>query len=113
MQMPPAGNGYAVDLKAILDKLSIPSQFKSDTEEESGSEWAATEVQQHFVKLNVVKSQKNIIPDVKGMGLKDAIYLLENAGLRVQTEGYGKVRFQSINPGVPATKGATINLILG
>jgi cell division protein FtsI (penicillin-binding protein 3) len=113
MQMPPAGNGYAVDLKAILDKLSIPSQFKSDTEEESGSEWAATEVQQHLIKLHVVKSQKKVIPDVKGMGLKDAIYLLENAGLRVQTEGYGKVKFQSINPGVPATKGATINLILG
>ncbi|MCE2786385.1 MAG: penicillin-binding protein [Bacteroidota bacterium] len=113
MQLPPAGNGYAADLKAILDKLSISSQLKSDSEEESGSEWAATEVQQQFVKLHVIKSQKNVIPDVKGMGLKDAIYLLENAGLRVQTEGYGKVKFQSINPGVPATKGATINLRLG
>jgi cell division protein FtsI (penicillin-binding protein 3) len=33
------------------------------------------------------------------MGLRDALYLLENAGLRVQTKGAGTVRRQSIAPG--------------
>jgi cell division protein FtsI (penicillin-binding protein 3) len=111
-QLPPAKIGFADDLKAILDKLSISSQMQADTEEESGSEWAVAELQANNVKLRTIKTSKQFIPDVKGMGLKDAIYLLENAGLKVQTEGYGKVKSQSINPGEPVTKGATINLKL-
>ena len=39
------------------------------------------------------------IPSVIGMGLKDAIYLLENRGCRVRVQGVGKVRKQSLAPG--------------
>jgi cell division protein FtsI (penicillin-binding protein 3) len=39
------------------------------------------------------------VPDVRGMGLRDALYLLENAGLNVETKGIGTVRRQSLLPG--------------
>jgi cell division protein FtsI (penicillin-binding protein 3) len=39
------------------------------------------------------------IPSVVGMGLKDALYLLENKGCKVRVEGVGKVRRQSLAPG--------------
>ncbi len=35
---------------------------------------------------------QGIMPDVTGMGLKDAVYMLENSGLQVQVQGKGKVR---------------------
>jgi len=36
---------------------------------------------------------------VTGMGARDAVFLLENAGLKVRVEGAGKVMRQSITPG--------------
>jgi cell division protein FtsI (penicillin-binding protein 3) len=51
------------------------------------------------------------IPSVVGMGLKDAIYLLENRGCRVRVEGVGKVRRQSLAPGTRAN-GQTCVLFL-
>ena len=45
-----------------------------------------------------------LVPNVVSMGAKDAIYLLENAGLRVRLIGRGSVRSQSISPGTPCQK---------
>jgi cell division protein FtsI (penicillin-binding protein 3) len=41
----------------------------------------------------------NIVPDVTGMGLRDAVYVLEKSGLKVEVKGKGKVRGQSLTPG--------------
>ena len=54
----------------------------------------------------------NIIPDVRGLGLKDAVYLLENSGLNVSAAGKGKVMYQSIASGSNFNKGQTINIQL-
>jgi cell division protein FtsI (penicillin-binding protein 3) len=51
---------------------------------------------------------KNNMPDVKGMGLKDVLYLLENMQVRVFAKGKGKVFAQSVNAGAPITKGQTV-----
>lgn len=56
--------------------------------------------------------KKGLVPDVTGMGARDAIYLLENAGLRVTLVGAGKVRQQSIPGGSTLIKGATIKIEL-
>jgi cell division protein FtsI (penicillin-binding protein 3) len=52
------------------------------------------------------------VPDVQGMTLRDALYVLENAGLRVAASGRGRVNKQSINPGVKFSHGATIKIEL-
>lgn len=111
--LPPARSGHAADLKTILNKLSISSQMQSDSEEESGSEWASAEISTNYIKLQPRQVNKQTVPDVKGMGLKDALYMLENAGLKVETEGYGRVKQQSVNPGQPLLKGMIIHLKLG
>jgi cell division protein FtsI (penicillin-binding protein 3) len=54
----------------------------------------------------------NIMPDVTGMGLKDAVYMLETSGLQVQVKGKGKVQVQSIAPGTKIYKGQNIILQL-
>ncbi len=56
--------------------------------------------------------KKGLVPDVTGMGARDAIYLLENAGLRVTMVGAGKVKQQSIPGGSTLIKGATIKIEL-
>ena len=54
----------------------------------------------------------NIMPDVTGMGLKDAVYMLETSGMQVQVKGKGKVQVQSIAPGVKIYRGQNIILQL-
>lgn len=52
------------------------------------------------------------VPDVKGMGLKDAIYAIENNGYKCCYEGIGHVVSQSPAAGEIRTKGETIKLVL-
>ena len=56
---------------------------------------------------------KGTMPDVKGMGLRDALYLLEEQGLKVQVTGTGSVVDQSVAPGNLVTKGTMVALSLG
>lgn len=53
-----------------------------------------------------------IMPDVTGMGLRDAIYLLENSGLRVYYTGRGRVARQSPQAGARISRGATVSIEL-
>ncbi|MFY0644611.1 MAG: transpeptidase family protein [Bacteroidia bacterium] len=53
------------------------------------------------------------MPDIRGMGVRDAVYLLESEGYKVKMSGYGRVIRQSPRAGEIATKGRTIFLQLG
>lgn len=60
-----------------------------------------------------VNTASNVItPTLIGMGLKDAIYLAENKGLKVVASGKGKVVSQSLAAGTAYKKGQTITLVL-
>jgi cell division protein FtsI (penicillin-binding protein 3) len=52
------------------------------------------------------------VPDVKGMGLRDALSCLENRGIRVIARGRGRVALQSLLPGTAISKNATITIEL-
>jgi cell division protein FtsI (penicillin-binding protein 3) len=51
-------------------------------------------------------------PDLKGFGLRDALYAVENAGYKCSYEGSGHVSAQSPAPGAALKKGDTIRLTL-
>ena len=55
---------------------------------------------------------KNIVPDVTGMGARDAIYLMESRGIKTQIYGRGKVVKQSLMAGTPIKKGAVCSVML-
>ncbi|MFT5969520.1 MAG: cell division protein FtsI (penicillin-binding protein 3) [Flavobacteriales bacterium] len=55
---------------------------------------------------------KNTVPDVRGLPLMDALFLLENNGLKVEFEGEGLVRRQSIKPGTALNYYKSISLVL-
>jgi cell division protein FtsI (penicillin-binding protein 3) len=70
-----------------------------------------TDTNKH-ISVQEKKMYRNIVPDVTGMGLKDAIYMLENSGLQVTISGKGRVHIQSIPPGTKVIKGQNITLEL-
>jgi cell division protein FtsI (penicillin-binding protein 3) len=89
----------------VLRQLDVPIENKR-----INSEWVTTEKHNEAVAFNGRKIVAGLVPNVVSMGAKDAIFLLENAGLRVRLIGRGSVRSQSIGPGSPARKGDQIIL---
>lgn len=59
-----------------------------------------------------ISTSGSVTPNVVGMGLKDAVYLLENMGLKVTASGRGRVIDQSLLAGTNFIKKQTISLIL-
>ena len=64
-------------------------------------------------QLNLVDADTvalNKVPDVIGMGVKDAVFTLQKRGLRVRINGCGEITKQDIPAGSVAVKGKTITL---
>ncbi len=77
--------------------------------------WQRMQLYQNDVKLSenaTADLSKKQVPNVEGMGLKDALYLLENKGLQVTTTGRGKVISQSLTAGTAFRPKQTIAIIL-
>ena len=55
---------------------------------------------------------KAVVPDVTGMGARDAVYLMESLGIKVHLEGRGKVTEQSISAGKEIAQGMICTLKL-
>lgn len=99
-------SGNHDELKYLCNELGIPNHSAGD------EEWVTTRVVNQSIlwKDNEVSLQQ--IPDVRGMTLRDAIYILENLGLKVSTKGRGRVAVQSQLPGLKLNKGSRITLTL-
>jgi cell division protein FtsI (penicillin-binding protein 3) len=74
--------------------------------------WCNVKKDGSTIRLSAVEIENAKVPEVTGMGMRDAVYLLENAGLKVNVLGRGKVRNQSIKPGETVVKGAEITIEL-
>ncbi|MES2330212.1 MAG: penicillin-binding protein [Bacteroidota bacterium] len=75
-------------------------------------EWINMNGKDAFITLNKKQVDTNTMPLLKGMGLKDVVYLCENMGLKVNVKGKGKVAAQSIVAGQPVAKGQLISIEL-
>ncbi len=100
---PLAKAGLQNDLKIVFGSLGIPSAGVS-----SPDEWVRSFPDDYRENLVQQPVGNGVMPDITGMGLKDALYLLEKQGLRVIVNGKGSVVKQSIAPGTPITKGLPV-----
>jgi cell division protein FtsI (penicillin-binding protein 3) len=105
MNTPYSKSGFKPELESTLAYLNIPYE-SSDSE----SKWVKTFSSEEGVKLRRSDVSNIFLPDVKDMGAKDAVYLLENMGFRVEINGRGTVRGQDPLPGEIIKKGARIKL---
>ena len=99
-----------LDVNDARDTLSI---MVPDVK--GGDLLAANYVLNHLgVKTNTNKSdintQKGVIPNVIGMGARDAVYQLESRGVKVKLRGRGKVKSQSIFAGTSVKQGMVCEL---
>jgi cell division protein FtsI (penicillin-binding protein 3) len=65
----------------------------------SDGDWISTSTTNDTVLVSARNIKPGLVPNVVGMGLQDALYLLENNGMKVRVSGYGTVKRQSIPPG--------------
>ena len=98
--------------RAVLKELDIPFRQDWSTDKGGKSVWGKAVNSGNVVTLRGDNTPMEIVPDVKGMGAKDAVYMLESRGLKVRLEGVGRVVSQSIPPYVKYKKGQTIQIKL-
>ena len=105
-QLPDYDVGHRQDVQTVLSYLEVPFETRTS------KEWSvirATETDSLKLLRRSMPEEK--VPNVVGMGLRDALYILENLGLNVEINGYGRVKRQSIKPGT-RVHGQTIRLRL-
>lgn len=103
---PGVKQGYNYHTSLVLKQMGV-----AFTDQSQGAEWLAANDGSPY-SLNPQNIQNNKVPNVKGMPLNDAVYLLENLGLRVFVIGHGRVVSQSQSPGTQLTQGTKIVLQL-
>ncbi len=99
-------SGHHDELKYLCNQLGISNHSSGD------EAWVTTEIVNQSILWNDNAVTLDRIPDVRGMTLRDALYVLENLGLRVNTKGRGRVNEQSMQPGRELRKGNRITLTL-
>lgn len=105
---PSLASGYAADIREIYRDLGLgvpelePTVFVKKTVSEGN-------ISESFQEVALAK---DILPDLRGLGLRDAAFLLESYGLRVRVYGKGRVKRQEPAPGSPCVKGQTVVLEL-
>lgn len=100
--------GKVDELQMICNQLGISNHYKG----EEGESWVKSAVNNRSIEWKTNKVDSPMVPDVSGMSLRDALYVLENKGLRVVYQGKGRVNGQSINPGSAIGKNSVIRLVL-
>lgn len=74
--------------------------------------WGSATQKGKSYALSTENAQTNIMPDMSGYGLRDAVFRLEKMGLKVKVAGCGRVVRQSIAPGTKIKKGTSVSLEL-
>lgn len=101
-------SGYAKDLETIFRETNVV--WKGSSQQ---YEFASMNTSDSSVQIKPLAISETQIPDVTGMGARDAVYLLENAGVKVQIKGKGLVKKQSLPAGVKARRGSQCVIELG
>ena len=103
--------GQHDELALVCERLGVPLTSTAIAED-----WvrtvAAPDPNAPALAVRAQPLPRGRVPNVQGMTLRDALFLLENRGLRVQAVGTGRVQRQSLAAGSPLKRGATVVLEL-
>ena len=103
-EFPEVKKGNDVVTKSLLEDFAVTSKSENWTDS-IGRRLKNDD----FVKLPITQCK---VPDVVGMGAKDAVYLMEKNGVRACISGTGRVVSQSIKAGTIPQKGDIVYLSL-
>jgi cell division protein FtsI (penicillin-binding protein 3) len=105
---PDVKNGYTRELIRVMNSLDLDYEGRKPK-----TVLAKTEKGEEGILFRENPVEEDKVPDVRGMGARDAVYLLEKSGLQVRMSGIGKVKRQSLLPGYKFRRGQTITLTMG
>ena len=112
--LPDVKNGNILAADYVLSRLGVKTNENWSGSYANGNPiWGTTSHQNNQVMLTKVENvQAGLMPDVTGMGARDAVYLLESKEVKVRIEGRGKVVSQSLPAGHQIKKGEVCSLKL-
>ena len=99
--------GSSEEIKNVLHTLQM-----SFSDSSQDKKWCGVYREKGEPVVKAKNEEQKQVPDVKGMGLKDALYLCESRNIHVSTRGTGKVKFQTIVPGTIVSKNQKLILEL-
>lgn len=109
VSLPKVKQGHVEDANNVLANFNINRIVTHEP-------WMVASTTKTEVSLEARKIERDLrngnMPDLRGMGIQDAIYLLESYGLVVEITGSGSVQSQSISKGYKFIKGSLIKLEL-
>jgi cell division protein FtsI (penicillin-binding protein 3) len=108
ISIPEVKNSHAKSLAYILDELDIKTSGSIKSEYVSGRRNMTTP----SIDMKEITVRGDLVPNVMGMGAKDAVFALEKCGLNVRLSGWGKVVSQSLPTGTRVVKGQTVTITL-
>ena len=113
-RLPNVKYGNMQEAHRILEELEHPMYKHSWLNEERESIiWGKTMLENDSIYKFQGKTISNeFVPDVRGMGAKDAVYLMQQCNLDVEISGYGTVKSQSIVAGTKITGKRKVKLTL-
>lgn len=116
-QVPGILKGDLDKTKWVLNEIGISSQLLQDSMTKNGhptltGRYIDPTKEAHSVKLKPVRIQENTLPDLRGMGLRDALKLLSDLGIKVSYSGYGRVSEQAPAPNTKLGSTNEVVLIL-
>lgn len=91
--IPISKNGYYSDLSTVYENIGVPYSPMETTQ------FANVSTGRDSVRLTEKRVAENLVPNVVGMDAEDAVFMLENMGLKVQLRGRGVVKQQSVQAG--------------
>ncbi len=104
--LPVCKDGLKKDFRTIFADLDIEADGWRDA---GDTDWVSTvSGEGECIKVEPREIDYSLVPNVMNMGLRDALYVLENAGLKVGVSGAGMVRKQSLQAGSKVLKGSYV-----
>jgi len=103
---PAAKAGQSKDVKKVYQSFGIKALYAAKSAYFNSVDTSNGLVYQEYNDV------KGLMPNINGMGLKDALYLVGNAGLKARVKGSGKVFSQSIPAGSKIGRGLSVQIEL-
>ncbi len=109
--VPDVKKGNIVEAAYVLKELNIAGNSASIPYTRKPV-WGKAHTDSAQATLSTESTNTKTVPNVIGMGAKDAVYLLESLGMKVSVSGFGTVGAQSVPAGSTIVKGKNITLTM-
>jgi len=104
--VPEVKNGAVQPAEELLSLMGI--SYQPTPKDANG--WAQAQASGGKVTFHALNTAPDRMPDLTGMGARDAVFAIESRGMRARVKGYGRVKGQSLAAGSRVKRGSTVTI---